>query len=44
MQWSEKPRALPADRNLLLTHDRDRYADEVWWREKRPEIAMGPGS
>lgn len=43
-KWSEKPGALPADRNLLLTHDADRYADEVWWREQRPELATGPGS
>jgi lysophospholipase len=43
-KWSEKPRALPADRYQLLTHDPDRYADEVWWREARPELAMGPGS
>jgi lysophospholipase len=27
-----------------LTHDAARYADEVWWREARPELAMGPGS
>ncbi len=43
-KWSEKPRALPSDRILLLTHDAERYADEVWWRDARPEIAMGPGS
>jgi lysophospholipase len=40
----EKPRSLPADRNLLLTHDDARYADELWWRDARPELAMGPGS
>ena len=43
-KWGEKPGALPADRINLLTHDTLRYADEVWWREARPEIAMGPGS
>jgi lysophospholipase len=43
-KWGEKPGALPANRINLLTHDTVRYADEVWWREKRPEIAMGPGS
>ena len=41
---SEKPSALPAERIVLLTHDRDRYEDELFWREQRPEIAMGPGS
>lgn len=43
-KWSEKPGEVPADRNLLLTHDADRYADELWWRTARPELAMGPGS
>ena len=35
---------MPAHRRDLLTHDDDRYADELWWRENRPELAMGPGS
>lgn len=43
-KWSEKPLTLPADRDALLTHDANRYADEVWWRDARPELAMGPGS
>lgn len=43
-KWSEKPGAVPASRASLLTHDRDRYADELWWREHRPELVMGPGS
>jgi len=43
-KWSEKPGALPVGRSKLLTHDADRYADEVWWREHRPELVMGPGS
>ena len=43
-KWSEKPGALPAARAHLLTHDPDRYADEIWWREQRPELVMGPGS
>lgn len=43
-KWSEKPGAFPKGRMALLTHDEGRYADEVWWREQRPEIAMGPGS
>lgn len=43
-KWGEKPRAVPADRIRLLTGDEDRYGDELWWREHRPGIAMGPGS
>lgn len=43
-KWSEKPGEMPADRAELLTHDPARYADELWWREKRPELVMGPGS
>ena len=43
-KWSEKPGELPSDRASLLTHDRDRYADEVWWRDHRPELVMGPAS
>lgn len=43
-RWSEKPGQVPEGRIDLLTHDRDRYADELWWRETRPELAMGPGS
>jgi lysophospholipase len=43
-KWSEKPGAFPKGRMALLTHDAGRYADEEWWREQRPEIAMGPGS
>ena len=43
-KWSEKPGEIPASRQYLLTHDEDRYADELWWREQRPELVMGPGS
>lgn len=43
-KWSEKPGQVPADRTALLTGDADRYADELWWREHRPELVMGPGS
>lgn len=41
---SEKPGSKPAMRQALLTHDKDRYADESWWRENRPELELGPGS
>jgi len=43
-KWSEKPGELPRGRQDLLTHDDTRYADEVWWRAERPQLAMGPGS
>jgi lysophospholipase len=43
-KWSEKPGEMPAARNVLLTHDDDRYADEIWWRKHRPELVMGPAS
>lgn len=43
-KWSERPGEIPAFRQALLTHDADRYADELWWRETRPELTMGPGS
>lgn len=43
-KWSEKPGELPSDRANLLTHDPDRYADELWWRDHRPELMMGPAS
>lgn len=43
-KWSEKPGQVPASRIDLLTHDKDRYADELWWRDHRPELVMGPGS
>ena len=43
-KWSEKPGEVPKSRQTLLTHDDDRYADEGWWRETRPELVMGPGS
>ena len=43
-KWSEKPGEPPASREHLLTHDHERYADELWWRAERPELVMGPGS
>ena len=43
-KWSEKPGEVPARRRDLLTHDDDRYEDEMFWREARPELVMGPGS
>lgn len=43
-KWSERPGELPEFRRRLLTHDDARYEDEAWWRNARPELAMGPGS
>jgi lysophospholipase len=43
-KWSEKPGEVPEGRAKLLTHDATRYADELWWREHRPQLAMGTGS
>jgi len=43
-KWSERPGEVPKFRQALLTHDADRYADELWWRGERPELVMGPGS
>ncbi|SHN56453.1 lysophospholipase [Erythrobacter sanguineus] len=43
-KWSEKPGEMPAARAALLTHDAERYADEQWWRDHRPELVMGPAS
>lgn len=43
-KWSEKPGETPIGRINLLTHDKDRYEDELHWRATRPELVMGPGS
>lgn len=43
-RWSERPGQPPDSRGELLTHDPDRYADELWWRDERPQLVMGPGS
>lgn len=43
-KWSERPGQPPDSRGALLTHDPERYADELWWRAARPEVVMGPGS
>jgi len=43
-KWSEKPGEFPAGRKELLTHSDARYSDEEFWRKRRPELVMGPGS
>ena len=40
---NERPGTLDS-RQDLLTHDPDRYQDEIWWREHDPELRMGPPS
>lgn len=44
--WKQNERPAPPDasRQAFLTHDPDRYADELWWKEQKPEIALGPPS
>ena len=46
MAWqaSEKPGSDSDDRIDLLTHDADRYSDELWWRAARPALEIGPAS
>jgi len=41
---SEKPASPMAIRQSLLTHDPDRYLDEIKWWEQRPDLVMGPAS
>lgn len=43
-KWSERPGEVPEQRINLLTHDAERYADELWWREQRSELNMGAAS
>ncbi|AQR73764.1 alpha/beta fold hydrolase [Sphingomonas sp. LM7] len=40
---NEKPYTTET-RASLLTHDRDRYADEIWWQTHDPAILTGPPS
>ena len=46
MAWkaNERPSVPGASRRALLTHDADRYDDELWWKAHKPEIAVGPPS
>lgn len=43
-KFGTRPGVTPETRIMLLTHDRERYADEMWWRKQRPELAMGAPS
>lgn len=40
----EKPMSPLNVRHHILTHDDDRYADELYWWHARPEIRLGPPS
>ncbi len=41
---NERPSAPNIRRRSFLTHDDARYEDELWWREQRPELVLGPPS
>ncbi|HEV2569225.1 alpha/beta hydrolase [Sphingomonas sp.] len=41
---NERPGVPMKGRLALLTHDRERYEDELWWKAEKPEIAVGPPS
>jgi lysophospholipase len=41
---NERPGVPMKGRRALLTHDAERYEDELWWKAERPEIAVGPPS
>jgi lysophospholipase len=43
-KWRDDGTDTLAWRATLLTHDAERYADEIWWRRQRPDLVMGPGS
>ncbi|MGL5838060.1 MAG: alpha/beta fold hydrolase [Sphingorhabdus sp.] len=40
----EKPGSPLSIRANILTHDQDRYADELYWWQTRPEVRLGPPS
>jgi lysophospholipase len=40
----EKPGAVDARRQFYLTHDAERYADEIYWKTQNPALALGPAS
>jgi lysophospholipase len=41
---NERPGVPMQKRQSLLTHDIARYEDELWWKQQKPEIAVGPPS
>lgn len=44
--WKSNERPAPpgASRRAFLTHSNERYDDETWWKELKPELALGPPS
>ncbi len=40
----EKPMSPLNVRGKILTHDPDRYGDEIFWWQARPEVKLGPPS
>jgi lysophospholipase len=43
-QTNERPAPPNASRQAFLTHDVDRYEDELWWKAHDPALALGPPS
>ena len=41
---NERPAAPWASRQRFLTHDAERYADEIWWLDNHPALKLGPPS
>lgn len=41
---NERPTLPGASRQKFLTHSIERYDDELWWKEQRPELILGPPS
>ena len=41
---SEKPFSPESARAKILTHDTERYADEMFWWQQRPDVKLGPAS
>jgi lysophospholipase len=41
---NERPAAPWASRQRFLTHDADRYADEIWWTDQDGALKLGPPS
>ena len=41
---NERPAPASASRQAFLTSDRERHADELWWKDEIPELALGPPS